>query len=98
MSREANDSSVQYRIGSDDGFDNGCEGDHEEVPMIEKGIRAHRRKWNLAEVPRASNFTTLGLGLLLLASLFGNAVLLSQVLRTKDLDHVCVKHTSEYCE
>ena len=60
--------------------------------MIEKhsSLRRERSRGNARTAIYA-------LGLLLFASLAGNVVLLLSLLRTHDLDAVCVKHTSEYC-
>ncbi|MCJ1313511.1 hypothetical protein MMC25_007190 [Agyrium rufum] len=81
----------QHRDDPDDGSDDGY--DHEEVPMIEKDSSPHSRKWGRG-APRTAIVI---LGLLLLASLLCNAILLSwSLLQAQDLDALCVKHTSEY--
>ena len=90
------------RVGSDDGsstWDNGS--DHEAAPMIEKTdgdvVSRNNRKVN-----ENKNRTPIYiLGGLLLASLLGNAVLLTSYLTHKpsdslDMDAICVNHTSEY--
>ena len=91
MSLEAALVPSQHRDGSDGSSDDGS--DHEEAPMIEKGSSSRRRKWK--GNPRTAIAI---LGLLLLASLAGNAVLMSYFLLAQDLDAICVKHTSEYCQ
>ncbi len=91
MSSKAARVSSQYRDGADEGSDDGS--DHEVVPMIEKSSRPHLRKWD-----RGPRTAIAFLGIFLLASLVGNAVLLSSLLlRPEDLDAISVKHTSEYC-
>jgi len=61
--------------------------------MIDKVSSPRSRKW------RGDPRTAIAiLGLLLLASVAGNAVLLSySLLQAQDLDEISVKHTSEYC-
>jgi hypothetical protein len=82
----------QYRDGTDDGTDDGS--DHEEVPMIEKGNGPRCKRWT--GNPRTAIPI---LALLLLASLAGNAVLLSSaLLQAQDLDAISLRHTSEYCQ
>ena len=81
----------QHRDGSEDGSDDGS--DHEEVPMIKTGSSPRSRKWR-GNLKMAIAI----LGFLLLASLAGNAILLSDFfLPAPDLDAISVKHTSEYC-
>jgi hypothetical protein len=92
MSPKATLDPSQYKDGSEDGSDDIF--DHEEAPMIEKGSSLRKRKWR--ENPRTAIVI---LGILLFASLAGNAVLLSFTLfQSQDLDTTSVKHTSEYCE
>lgn len=78
--------------GSDEVSDSGS--DPEEIPMIEKRSSSPSRKLN----GRASTLVAI-LSLLFLASLVGNVFLLWHSLhQDQDLDTICVKHTSEYCE
>ncbi len=60
--------------------------------MIEGGRGPRSREWK-----GKSRTTICALSFLLLVSLAGNAILLSSLLRSQDLDAVSVKHTSEYC-
>jgi hypothetical protein len=83
---------VPDRAGSDDDAWEGGS-NLESAPMIEKLGGSQTRK-------RHGNTTILFylIGILLLASLTGNAVLLTALPQgNHDLDDVCSKYTSQYC-